>query len=182
VLVSQRLVTLFVTEVWSPYSKLTLQETYRANLKSLPVTRPKPFYSQGQPQGSRTITMTHKHHRLFDIPEILREIFLGLAEPDCWGRCLTSADLARAARCSKKFSAPALDALWQTMHSELPLFKLLPGFQEVDDIWVRHISLHILPAMLITCSPYRFYPNLNQFVILTGKDSMDMRGALDTYG
>jgi hypothetical protein len=125
-----------------------------------------------------TITMTHKHHRLFDIPEMLTDIFLGLAEPDCWGRCLTSADLARAARCSKKFSTPALVALWQTMHSELPLSKLLPGFQEVDDIWVRHISLHILPAC---CSPYRFYLNLNLFVILTGKGSMDMRGALDTY-
>jgi hypothetical protein len=47
-------------------------------------------------------------------------------------------DLARAATCSKALSVPALDVLWKSLDSELPLFKLLPGFQKTQrgDVWV----------------------------------------------
>jgi hypothetical protein len=79
--------------------------------------------------------MSEEHHRLFDIPEILSEIvehFAGLypsGRPD-------SGTLTSLAVCCKAFSAPALDALWKTLFSALPLFKLLPGFQKVDNVWV----------------------------------------------
>jgi hypothetical protein len=91
------------------------------------------------------------HHRLFDTYDVLVEIFHHLAEmdesesnPSLQGR----GDLARVATCSKALSVPALDVLWKTLDSELPLFKLLPGFRKAQegDVWVRIFCAILMPT------------------------------------
>jgi hypothetical protein len=74
------------------------------------------------------------HHRLFDIPEILKEISENLVD-DSNGP-FHRHDIASVAVFCKAFSGPALDVLWKELSAELPLFKLLPGFQKVGDVWV----------------------------------------------
>ncbi len=67
--------------------------------------------------GLATPTM----HRCLRVPELLTHIFQMIqAEP---GGCATIAVLARTAKC---FHDAALDTLWQTQASLVPLVKCLP--------------------------------------------------------
>jgi hypothetical protein len=83
-------------------------------------------------------TPSLRHHRLFDVHDILIEIFEHLAEMNSGSNPSRQGcrNLARAAICSKTLSAPALDVLWKHLDSELPFLKLLPGFQKVENVWV----------------------------------------------
>jgi hypothetical protein len=89
-------------------------------------------------------------HRALAIPEIVRTILdsfhekggLIRVEKDYYlaTRALRSSVLNVALTC-RSFSEPALDILWWTMDDLIPLFNLLPGFrneQEVSRISYPH--------------------------------------------
>jgi hypothetical protein len=123
-----------------------------------------------------------EHHRIFDIPELLTEIFEYLTTPDwsLWAsrRVPGAQDLLRTALCCKTFSGPALDVLWEKMRSELPLFALLPGFQKQDGVWVSSTSRYLtiladhLPIII-----RRLCPNQSDSAISTGSGSIHMPDA-----
>ncbi|KAF8065072.1 hypothetical protein FPV67DRAFT_167905 [Lyophyllum atratum] len=68
-------------------------------------------------------------HRCLQIPEILANIFSHLLHHDAsvWPR-YGSKDLAHVARTCRTLSGPALDALWYSQTSLLPLLKCMRGF------------------------------------------------------
>lgn len=91
-------------------------------------------------------------HRVFGIPHLLHEIFSTLAsdstgrrkprrllgareEPELAWALPFAVDhtkrrtLVNAARTCKRFSSPALDALWRAMDSIIPLLSILPCLQ-----------------------------------------------------
>jgi hypothetical protein len=82
-------------------------------------------------------------HRIFGIPEILAEIMTYVDT----GRACRQKWLLWIALSCKAFSSHALDILWVELESLLPLLKLLPGFQEVDGVWVSIANLP-LPILL----------------------------------
>jgi hypothetical protein len=77
------------------------------------------------------------HPALAD-PDILRAIFGHVGSScDSEGAGIgAQQQLARAARCCKAFSEHALDTLWKRMDDLIPLFKILPAFQEIDGAFV----------------------------------------------
>jgi hypothetical protein len=116
------------------------------------------------------------HHRLFDNYDVLLEIFQHLAQGDL-KQC--RADLARAATCSKIFSVIALDVLWKDLDSEMPLFRLLPGFQKAPNkVWVSIFlcdSNHPVDTPIL----HRFYQALSLFATSIGQDSTSIPNVLD---
>jgi hypothetical protein len=81
-------------------------------------------------------------HRLLGIPEILAEIIryvgVGYLGHDKDSEAQRRKQLLWTALSCKAFSPHALDVLWEKLDSLLPLLKLLPGFQRVDDVWVSN--------------------------------------------
>jgi len=65
------------------------------------------------------------------IDEIVRNIFIHFQLSDELG------DLARAAMWCKTISPIALDVLWEHAKDIIPLFRILPGFQQQGIVWVR---------------------------------------------
>jgi hypothetical protein len=122
-----------------------------------------------------------EHHRIFDIPELLTEIFEYITTPgpdsSLW-RVPGAQDLLRAALCCKTFSGPALDVLWEKLRSELPLFALLPGFQEKDGVWVGTTSSCLtIMADHLQIIIRRLCPNQSHSTISTGSGSIHMPDA-----
>lgn len=84
--------------------------------------------------------------RVLGTPELLRTV-LDLfdagsvseeeSEGDVLGRKAKRADLASCARVSRRFSEHALDVLWRTLDSTLPLLRTLPSFRLIGKTWVR---------------------------------------------
>ena len=93
-------------------------------------------------------------HRALAIPEVVRTIldcFLAKGENDSdlkmTSRQYYHATVTRTFRSSvlnvaltcRSFSEPALDILWWAMDDLVPLFNLLPGFENNQEVWIYGI-------------------------------------------
>ena len=89
-------------------------------------------------------------HTILTHPKILRAIFEHLVGGQQEQNELISArrQLARVGRCCRTFSEPALDVLWKEMDDLTPLFKILPMFQKVNDVYVSSL----LRALVTGCA------------------------------
>lgn len=81
----------------------------------------------GTPELLRTVL------DLFDAGSISEEE----SEGDVLCRKAKRADLASCARVSRRFSEHALDVLWRTLDSTLPLLRIFPSFGLIGKTWVR---------------------------------------------
>ena len=91
-------------------------------------------------------------HNALMIPEIITEIVANLKlevndirDPD------RRKDLLSAALCCEAFKNPGLDVLWHTMDSIVPVLKLIPGMQRVQDQMVLSFYLHLSEPFLTSC-------------------------------
>ena len=83
-------------------------------------------------------------HRALAIPEIVRTILDSFsvkpsrdigADKHCYGTATASrSSVLNVALTCRSFSEPALDVLWWTMDDLFPLFNLLPGFQNKQEV------------------------------------------------
>lgn len=99
--------------------------------------------------GTVTPVRSGSQAEVFDCPELLGHIFANLKPeksqpllfhiPQLPGRP-KHRDLLWVALACKSFLDPALDILWGSMNSVIPLLKLLPSFQLVSDAYVSHSS------------------------------------------
>ena len=84
-------------------------------------------------------------HQALLIDEIIRVIF-----DICGGEGRRTLD--RLARCCTAWKDPALDILWSSLPCATPLFRLIPGVLEKDDIFVSWlISLKVFQGPMGDC-------------------------------
>ena len=84
-------------------------------------------------------------HRCLETPELIVSIFSEVAEDDESG----CASLAVLARTCQAFKNPALDALWRTQTSLMPLVNLFPAKGEGDqEVCLQLLTLHCLSLKL----------------------------------
>jgi hypothetical protein len=76
-------------------------------------------------------------HRALFIDELLRQIFSFISEDG-------SETLGALARSCKAWTDPALDLVWMTLTSVVPLLHVIPGVQLVDGVYVRDVFPFVL--------------------------------------